>query len=361
MASQALPAAFRFGVPNALNFFGDALAESAFVESIENLKRLGGQAVTIDYAPLAEAAAMLYESALVSQRYAAIQTFFDTHEADVIEPVRSIIAQGRQYSAADYIRAETELKRLEKQAECMWQDIDVLLVPTAPTHYTIEHMQTDPVVCNRNLGQYTNFVNLFDYAALSVPSQIRSDGLPFGITLIGRAGSDWQLAELGQRYHHATGLLQGATDIPLPQISSIAGLQTPATVHVAVVGAHLSGMPLNTQLTERGAHLLRATRTTPDYRLFALSGTQPPKPGLLRVDAGQGAAISLEIWEMPIAYYGSFVALIPAPLGIGTLQLDDGSAVQGFLCEPQALVEATDITHFGGWRTYMASLAKSIA
>jgi allophanate hydrolase len=361
MASQALPAAFRFGVPNALNFFGDALAESAFAQSIENLKRLGGQAVTIDYAPLAEAAAMLYESALVSQRYAAIQTFFDTHEADVIEPVRSIIAQGRQYSAADYIRAETELKRLEKQAECMWQDIDVLLVPTAPTHYTIEHMQTDPVVCNRNLGQYTNFVNLFDYAALSVPSQIRSDGLPFGITLIGRAGSDWQLAELGQRYHHATGLLQGATDIPLPQISPIAGLQTPPTVHVAVVGAHLSGMPLNTQLTERGARLLRAARTTPDYRFFALSGTQPPKPGLLRVEEGQGAPIALEIWEMPIDHYGSFVALIPAPLGIGILQLEDGTAVQGFLCEPQALVEATDITHFGGWRAYMASLAKSIA
>ena len=361
MASQALPAAFRFGAPDALNFFGDALAESAFAESIENLKRLGGQAVTIDYAPLAEAAAMLYESALVSQRYAAIQTFFDAHEAEVIEPVRSIIAQGRQYSAADYIRAETELKRLEKRAECMWQDIDVLLVPTASTHYTIEDMQADPVVCNRNLGQYTNFVNLFDYAALSVPSQIRPDGLPFGITLIGRAGSDWQLAELGQRYHHATGLLQGATDAPLPQINPIAGLQMPPTVQVAVVGAHLSGMPLNTQLTERGAHLLGAACTTPDYRFFALPGSQPPKPGLLRVDAGQGAAIALEIWEMPIAHYGSFVALIPAPLGIGTLQLDDGSAVQGFLCEPQALVEATDITHFGGWRAYMASLAKSIA
>jgi allophanate hydrolase len=359
MASKALPSAFRFGVPNALNFFGDALAESAFAQSIENLKRLGGQEVIIDYAPLAEAAAMLYESALVSQRYAAIQTFFDAHEEDVIEPVRSIIAQGRQYSAADYIRAETELKRLEKRAECMWQDIDVLLVPTAPTHYTIEDMQADPVVCNRNLGQYTNFVNLFDYAALSVPSQVRPDGLPFGITLIGRAGSDWQLAELGQRYHHATGLLQGATDKPLPQINPIAGLQMPPTVLVAVVGAHLSGMPLNTQLTERGAHLLRSARTTPDYRFFALSGAQPPKPGLLRVDEGQGASIDLEIWEMPIDHYGSFVALIPAPLGIGTLQLDDGSAVQGFLCEPQALLEATDITHFGGWRAYMASLVKS--
>ena len=357
MASQALPASFRFGVPNALNFFGDALAEAAFAQAIQNLTRLGGQAVTIDYAPLAQAAAMLYESALVSQRYAAIQPFFDVHEADVIEPVRSIIAKGRQYSAADYIHAEIELKRLEKQAERMWQQMDVLLVPTAPTHYTIAQMQADPVVCNRNLGQYTNFVNLFDYAALSVPSQIRADGLPFGITLIGRAGSDWQLADLGQRYHHATGLLQGATDVPLPEPRVIADLQTPATIRVAVVGAHLSGMPLNQQLTARGARLVGSVHTAPDYRFFALPNSQPPKPGLLRVEAGQGAPIALEIWEMPVAHYGSFVALIPAPLGIGTLELADGSTVQGFLCEPQALIEATDITHFGGWRAYIASIA----
>ncbi len=357
MASQAFPTRFRFGVPNALNFFGDAMAEAAFAQSIQNLTQLGGEAVTIDYAPLAQAAAMLYESALVSQRYAAIQAFFDAHETEVIEPVRSIIAQGRQYSAADYVRAEVALKRLERQAERMWQDIDVLLVPTAPTHYTIQTMQADPVVCNRNLGQYTNFVNLFDYAALSVPSQIRADGLPFGITLIGRAGSDWQLADLGQRYHHATGLLQGATPTPLPQPVAIPGLRAPDVVRVAVVGAHLSGMPLNIQLTERGARLVGPAYTAADYRFFALPNSQPPKPGLLRVDAGQGAAIALEIWEIPAAHYGSFVALIPSPLGIGTLQLDDGTTVQGFLCEPQALIGATDITQFGGWRAYIASLA----
>jgi allophanate hydrolase len=361
MASQPLPPSFRFGVPNALNFFGDALAEAAFAQSIQNLTRLGGQAVTIDYAPLSQAANMLYESALVSQRYAAIQTFFDAHETEVVEPVRSIIAKGRQYSAADYIRAEIELKRLEKQAERMWQHIDVLLVPTAPTHYTMAQMQADPVVLNRNLGQYTNFVNLFDYAALSVPSQIRPDGLPFGITLIGRAGSDWQLADLGQRYHHATGLLQGATDVPLPAPQAIAGLTAPDTVRVAVVGAHLSGMPLNVQLTERGARLIGPAHTEPDYRFFALPNSQPPKPGLLRVQAGQGAPIALEIWEMPLAHFGSFVALIPSPLGIGTLQLADGSTVQGFLCEPQALIGATDITDFGGWRAYLASLTSAVA
>ena len=360
MASQALPAQFRFGVPDTLEFFGDSLAESAFAQSVAQLTALGGQAVTIDYAPLAQAANMLYESALVSQRYAAIQDFFDVNEDAVIEPVRSIVAKGREYSAADYIRADIEVQRLCQVAERMWQGIDVLLVPTAPTHYTVAQMQADPVTLNRNLGQYTNFVNLFDYAALSVPSSIRSDGLPFGITFIGRAGSDWQLAELGQRYHHATGLCLGATAQVLPESKAIAGLQLPATVRVAVVGAHLSGMPLNGQLTERGARLVGSAQTAPDYRFFALPDSQPPKPGLLRVAPGQGGQIALEIWEMPAAHYGSFVALIPAPLGIGTLLLADGSQVQGFVCEAQALASATDITHLGGWRAYMASLAKPI-
>ncbi len=360
MLSQALPLHFRFGVPNTLEFFGDTLAEAAFSRSIEQLKALGGQAVTIDYAPLSQAAAMLYESALVSERYAAIQAFFDANEGAVIEPVRSIVAKGRQYSAADYVRADLEVQRLRQVADSMWQEIDVLLVPTTPTHYTIAQMQADPVQLNRNLGQYTNFVNLFDYAALSVPSLMREDGLPFGITFIGRAGSDWQLADLGQRYHHASGLRSGATTQALPEPQTISALTVPSSVRVAVVGAHLSGMPLNSQLTERGARLVGPAQTAPDYRFFALPNSQPPKPGLLRVAPGQGARIALEIWDMPVAHYGSFVALIPAPLGIGTLLLDDGTQVQGFVCEAQALQAATDITHLGGWRAYIASLAKPV-
>ncbi|MEO6853604.1 MAG: allophanate hydrolase, partial [Rhodoferax sp.] len=217
----------------------------------------------------------------------------------------------------------------------------------------IAQMQADPVVLNRNLGAYTNFVNLLDYAAISVPSSLRSDGLPFGITLIGPCGSDWQLAELGQRYHHASGMLQGALDLPLPALQPLPGLQAQATVRVAVVGAHLSGMPLNSQLTEREARLVSSTHTAPDYQLFALPGTVPPKPGLLRVAPGRGAPIVVEVWEMPVAHYGSFVALIPAPLGIGTLLLADGSSVQGFICEPQALAGAQDISHWGGWRAYV--------
>lgn len=373
LASAPFAAAFRFGVPASPEFYGDSAAQAAFAEAVARLQSLGGTPVSLDFAPLAQVAALLYESALVAERYTAIRGFFDTHEDEVIEPVRSIIAAGRAYSAADLYAVQTELKRLGQQADAMWScsadgrsephavgsvgaNIDLLVVPTAPTHFTIAQMKQDPVALNRKLGAYTNFVNLLDYAALSVPSAMRPDGLPFGITLIAPCGSDWQLAELGQRYHHATGLTQGAIGMPLPAMRPVAGIRKSATVKVAVVGAHLSGMPLNAQLTERGAVLAGAAETAPHYKLFALPGTTPPKPGLLRVAAGQGRRIALEIWDMPVDAYGSFVALIPAPLGIGTLELGDGSTVQGFLCEPEALHGAQDISHLGGWRAYIASL-----
>ncbi len=351
------PARFRFGVPSVLAFFGDSAAEAAFADAIARLEAMGGTAVTIDYAPLAEAAALLYDSALVAERYAAVRSFFDAHEDQVIEPVRGILAKGRTYSAADLVDAQVRLRTLAQQAAPMWADIDLLLVPTAPTHYTIEAMQADPVALNRNLGAYTNFVNLLDYAALSVPSSLRDDGLPFGITLIGACGSDLQLAELGQRYHHASGLTAGATGEPLPELVEVFGAARAAaeTVRVAVVGAHLSGMPLNSQLTARDAVLVSQTRTAPLYRLYALPGTVPPKPGMVRAAGGDGVPIEVEVWEMPAERYGSFVALIPSPLGIGTLALADGSSVQGFVCEAFALDGAEDISHHGGWRPYIAS------
>lgn len=359
LATEPFAPAFRFGVPQAPIFCGDALAQQAFDDAVQRLQAMGGVPVPIDMTPLLQAAALLYESALVAERYAAIRPFFDAHEADVIEPVRSIVGSGRRYSAADVFDAQTRLRALGQQVAPMWSQIDTLVVPTAPTHVSIEAMLADPVSLNRDLGTYTNFVNLLDYAALSVPSSIRPDGLPFGITFIGPCGSDWQLADVGQRYHHATGLTQGATGLPLPAPQAIEGLTPPAqaTVRVAVVGAHLSGMPLNSQLTERHARLVCSTHTAPDYRLFALPDSTPPKPGLLRVAAGTGHAIALEVWDMPVAHYGSFVALIPAPLGIGTLRLADGGLVQGFLCEPEALVHAQDISHLGGWRAYIASRA----
>ncbi|MGJ7614205.1 MULTISPECIES: allophanate hydrolase [unclassified Variovorax] len=355
---EPLPARFSFGVPDTLSFFGDTAAEQAFNDATARLLAMGGSPVTIAYAPLAEAAALLYESALVAERYAAVREFFDAHADEVIEPVRGILAAGRGYNAADVFDAQTHLRAIAQKVEPMWRGIDVLVVPTAPTHYTREQMRADPVALNRNLGGYTNFVNLLDYAALSVPSSLRDDGLPFGITLIGPCGSDLALADLGQRYHHATGLAQGATGKPLPAMRAIPGLAAAGAdmLPVAVVGAHLSGMPLNGQLTERGATLLRATATSPDYRLYALPGTVPPKPGLQRVaEGGAGTAIALEVWAVPLAQVGSFLALIPPPLGLGSVELADGSWVKGFICEGHALAGAQDVSSFGGWRAYVAS------
>ena len=358
--TQAWGASFRFGVPSSLRFFGDALAETAFQASIARLQALGGVPVVIDYGPLAAAADLLYNSALVAERYAAIKPFFDAHEAAVIEPVRSIISKGRDYSAADLYAAQTQLRAYGQQAAAMWDDIDLLLVPTAPTHYTLADMQANPVALNRNLGEYTNFVNLLDYAAIAVPSSLRADGLPFGVTLIGPCGSDWQLAELGQRLHQNTGLKQGFTRLNLPEATVIVGLvaiEKEATMAVAVVGAHLTGMPLNSQLTERGAQLVQACSTAAHYRLYALPNTTPPKPGLKRV-AADGAAIAVEVWDMPVSQLGSFLALIPPPLGLGKVELADGSWVTGFICEGLALDAALDVTEHGGWRAYMQSLKK---
>ncbi len=356
LCTQAWPKRLRFGVPKTLEFFGDRQSELAFKIAIDHMIALGGEPVQFDYAPFAQAATLLYESALVAERLEAIRSFFEQQPDQVMEPVRTIIGQGHRYSAADVFSAWTQLKALEQQTRLVWQSFDVMLVPTAPTHYTIEAMQKDPIALNRNLGHYTNFVNLLDYAALSVPSSLREDGLPFGITLIAPAGSDLQLAELGQRYHHASGMTQGATGLPLPAPEPILSAQQGDCISVAVVGAHLSGMPLNHQLTERGAHLLEVTTTSQDYKLFALPDANPPKPGLLRVQPSAGGAIEIEIWSMPIAAYGSFVSLIPSPLGIGTLKLIDGRTIQGFLCEPCALNGAQDITHWGGWRAYVQSL-----
>lgn len=362
--SQPWGASFKFGVPTSLKFFGDALAEAAFDKSMAQLKALGGVPVPIDYTPLAAAADLLYNSAMVAERYAAIQPFFDAHESEVMEPVRSIIAKGRDYSAADLYAAQTQLRAYGQQAAAMWDGIDMLLVPTAPTHYTIEDMQADPVVLNRNLGEYTNFVNLLDYAAIAVPSSIRPDGLPFGVTLIGPCGSDLQLAELGQRLHQSTGLKQGFTGLDLPasqQIHAQAAIKNEArkaeTMAVAVVGAHLTGMPLNSQLTDRGATLAQITTTAAHYRLYALPNTTPPKPGLKRVMT-EGEAIVVEVWDVPISQVGSFLALIPAPLGLGKVELADGSWVTGFVCEGFALDAALDVTAYGGWRAYIQSLNK---
>ena len=233
--------------------------------------------------------------------------------------------------------------------------MDVLVVPTTPTIYTHAQIAEAPVERNAHLGHYTNFVNLFDLSALAVPGPFREDGLPAGVTLISHACSEGLLLNIGERVHRASGVTMGAAGHALPALKPTRG-RASGEVIVAVVGAHLSGLPLNHQLTSRGAHLLESTHTAPLYRLYALPNTTPPKPALRKVGP-DGAAIAVELWVMTLAAFGAFVEEVPPPLGIGTLALADGRAVKGFVCEPLALENATDITAFGGWRAYLAARA----
>ena len=344
-------AQFRFALPSPLEFYGDERAKRAFDDATRLLQTIGGQPSKTDFALFLDAASLLYEGPWVAERMAAIRPFFERH-ADQIHPVvHDIIAGAAKFSATDLFQGITHLHTLRKAAARLWEHADVLVVPTAPTAYTIAAVLAEPFQTNRRLGHYTNFVNLLDLAAIAVPASIRTDGLPCGITLIGPAGSDYMLADLAQRFHQRTGLKLGALDEKLPTPAPIG--QGDDGVKVAVVGAHLSGLPLNHELTRRGARLERAARTAARYRLYALPGTTPPKPGMVRDSSSGGQAIELEIWRMPAAAFGPFVAGIPSPLGIGSIELEDGGWVQGFLCEAWAVSGAEDISRFGGWRAFL--------
>lgn len=354
LSAPPLPERFTFALPEQLEFHGDAHALHAFNAAVDRLEGLGGKAVRIDFSLYLEVAALLYEGPWVAERLAAIRPFFEKHADQVHPVVRKIIEGAVKYSAADLFAGLTRIEALRKTAAQLWNRADVMLVPTAPTAYTIAEALAEPFLNNRRLGHYTNFVNLLDLAACAVPASMRPDGLPIGITLIAPSGSDLMLADLAQRFHQLTGLKLGALDetLPPPEPVAFAG----DIVRIAVVGAHLSGLPLNHQLTERGARLEKATRTSARYRLFALPGTVPPKPGMVR-DAEHGSAIELEVWRLPLNAYGSFVAGIPSPLGIGQIELQNGEWVQGFICENWAVHGAEEISKLGGWRAFLAQKA----
>ncbi|MEO7600077.1 MAG: allophanate hydrolase [Opitutus sp.] len=352
------PGAFRFGVPKTdqLEWFGDAQNPALFLAAISGLIAIGGQQVEIDFTPFRDAARLLYEGPWVAERWSAIRTFHAQH-ADAIFPVtRKIIEGGAKPLAVDAFEALYQLAALRRQADRTWTQVDALVLPTAASIYSRAQLEADPITLNSRLGHYTNFANLLDTAAIAVPAGFRPDGLPFGITLFGPAWSDARLAGLADRFHRATATTVGATKHAFPA-SLPKAAERETGMELAVVGAHLTGQPLNRELTQRGGHFVRATHTADCYRFYALAGTTPRKPGLERVDAGSGGnKIEVEVWALAPAEWANFVAAIPPPLGIGTLQLADGSSVKGFIAEPAALRGATDITTFGGWRAYLKSL-----
>lgn len=344
----------RLGIPAEPEWFGDQTSADAWQRALESLQAMGVECVPLDFSPLHELAALLYNGPWVAERYSVVHTLIDKTPEHMNDVVRDIIVRARDMSALDAFTAEYQRAQLKRQAELLMATVDALLVPTAPTIHRIDAVQADPVRLNSQLGHYTNFVNLADWCAFAVPAGFRDDGLPFGITLIGGAWQDYALAEFAQRWQQFAPWSRGATGrtLPLSPALSLPISAQDERVRVAVVGAHLSGMPLNFQLLQREAVLVEKTRTADHYRLYALANTTPPKPGLVK--STSGAAIEIEIWEMPMHRFGEFVTEVPPPLGIGNVETADGRTVKSFICEPAALEGATDITQLGGWRAYIA-------
>ena len=333
---------FRFGVPRAewLRFFGDESAPALFEAAAARLEALGGVRTEFDYKIFHEAAQLLYSGPWVAERLAAIRQFAEEKPGALHPVTAQIILKAASISAVSAFEAIYSLAELARAAEGEWERMDFMLLPTAGNCYTHEQIEAAPIAHNTDLGYYTNFVNLLDLAAIAVPAGRRASGMPFGITLIGPAWSDDALMVMADRFRDDS--------FELPYCPA-------GYVPVAVCGAHLTGEPLNYQLTRAGAFLIESCRTSANYRLYALAGTAPPKPGLV-LTPGAGVAIEVEVWAVPENTFGPFVAAVPPPLGIGSCTLESGRTVKSFVCEPYALAGARDITSFSGWKAYRASL-----
>jgi allophanate hydrolase len=344
------------GVPDVLEFFGDAQAQQAFEAALARLRELGCKLVPVPFEPLARVAALLYQGPWVAERYAAVGAFLDGEPPGADPTVSSIVRSGRAPAAHELFEAQYALAAAQRAAAAMWSQVAVLAVPSAPTHPTQAALQADPFEPNRQLGYYTNFVNLLDMAAHALPGPMRGDGLPAGVTLIGPAFSDFALAGLAARLARVFEPTAGVMRQPIGTAPVLAAPAPAQPLRLVVVGAHMSGLALNWQLTERAGRLLRRTRTAPAY---SLTGAAPTRPALVHVGPEAGHAIDVEVWEIDAAHGGSFLQMVGPPLALGTVELADGTQERGFVCEPRGVAAgspALDITAHGGWRGFLASL-----
>ena len=350
------PATFRFGVPLASQWHTDTAYTQGMQQAIAELEALGGEKVELDCSPLLAAARLLYEGPWVAERYHVIRELMQ-RDPQAVHPVTFGITQGGATPlAVDAFDARYKLAEFKRQADALIGQVDVMLSPTTVTHPTKADVAADPIGVNSRLGTWTNFMNLLDYSALAVPIGFTDDNLPVGITLFGPVFDDLSLLSLGRALEARSMLPLGATGVARSALAAHATTAQDGTLELVVCGAHLQGLPLNHQLTERGGQLISTTHSAPRYKLFALAGGPPKRPAMLRDEHGQ--AIEVEVWRLPIATIGSLLAGIPAPLGLGQVELADGSWKCGFICTAGALNEggkAEDITAFGGWRGWLAS------
>lgn len=334
-----------FGVPRAdqLDFTRMTAYATLFEAAVERMTALGWKPVEVDLTPFFETAQLLYGGPWVAERTAAIDRFLAETPGALHPVTRQIIEGGRRRTAVETFQSLHRLRELQRTVEPLWEQIHFLLTPTAPAHYTLAEVEADPVNTNTHLGTYTNWMNLLDLCAVAIPAGTTPAGLPFGVTLQAPALHDEYLLD------RAGEVLDGTPSPAAPP---------PGWMTLAVCGAHMEGFPLNGQLTERGSVFRKRTRSAPGYRLIVLPGPVP-KPGMIRVNQG-GGPVELELWDMPVDQVGSFLALIPPPLGLGTVELEDGTRVKGFCCEAAAAEGAEDITPLGSWRAYCITELKTV-
>jgi len=346
----------RVGVPSK-PIFESSEYEDAYSAAVEQARGLGWNVVEFDMSPLQKIAALLYEGPWVSERYSVIKGLLDECRHDLNVTVAEVISRGANFSATDAFSAIYELRELAVEAEKIFQNVDVLLLPTAPLIPRLDEIQADPIGLNSKLGTYTNFVNLLSWSALALPASITLKGLPFGVTLVGQTGCDYALLSVGQEWQESVGLPVGqhlGSASSRRNLTGVRNVSSCGTLSIAVVGAHLQDMPLHWQVRAAGARLRSRCRTSASYRLFSLDGVSPPKPGLQRVSEA-GKSIEVEVYDFPLWAVGDFLASIPHPLGLGNIELSDGTWVKGFICEQIGLTGAIDITEFGGWRSFVES------
>ncbi|RMQ49858.1 Allophanate hydrolase [Pseudomonas cichorii] len=351
------PRPFRFGVPRPedLEFFGCTQGPQLFDAAVADLTALGGEAVPLDLSPFLEAARLLYEGPWVAERYSVAGQLMQESPEAVLPVIRAVLAKAPAVTGVDTFRAQYRLQALKAICDQALENLDFVVTPSIGRPVTLAELEAEPVQRNSELGYYTNFVNLLDYAAVAVPSAVMNNGLPWGVTVFGRVFTDQYLLSVADALQRRTALpLIGnhAPDQPQPMTPQPMTVARNDMSRLVVCGAHLDGLALNWQFKQRGARLLEVTQSSPDYQLYALAGGPPFRPGMLRV-AQQGVAIEVEVWELPSRELGSFLTGIPAPLGLGKVQLADGRWESGFICEPYGLEGAIDISHLGGWRAYL--------
>jgi len=347
---------FIFAVPKAkqLNFFGNTEAQALFETAVNKMQVIGGIKREIDFSVFSDAASLLYQGPWVAERYVAIEKIISQQADELLPVIKTIISSAKDKTAIDAFKAEYKLQHYRQKAHAIFDTIDFLLTPTTGTLYTIDEINRDPIQLNSNLGFYTNFMNLLDCAAVAVPAGFINNGLPWGISLVAPAMQDQKLLAYANRWQQHMQYTLGATEQALPATQA-KKIKFDNYVSVVVCGAHLSGYPLNWQLTERGARLFSCLKTSANYRMFALSGGPPYRPGLIR-DEQRGMPIEVEVWQIPSSEFGDFVNNIPAPLAIGKVELANGQWFSGFVCENYAMTDADEISNLGSWRNYPGAL-----